>query len=143
MNLEFNKEFRNRKEIGNLLGGNIQMGITKSTKINAILLFTNEKEEAYNDYFEPEGTYENCVFTGIGRQGDQDDPQNNIRMYNLNRAVIEHKANDKPLLLFEKKDSSYYFVGEYRLIETDTEEDENSRIVYIFRIKKVADSFNF
>jgi len=43
-------------------------GITASNKIDAILLFTNEAE-LYADFFYPKGTYDNCLYTGIGRRG--------------------------------------------------------------------------
>ena len=56
MELKFNQEFKSRKDISSILGGDTIKGITRSRKINAILLFTNE-EEIYADYFYPSGTY--------------------------------------------------------------------------------------
>lgn len=69
--LTFNQEFTNRKEISELIGGDIQKGITKSTKTDTILLFVN-RDGLYIDYFYPEGKYDYCMYTGIGTKGHQD-----------------------------------------------------------------------
>lgn len=86
--LKEKQTFNNRKEISDLLGGDLQKGIVPTKKINAILLFTNENE-IYTDYFYPKGTYDNCMYTGIGRLGHQDSINNN--MYDLNIEVLSHK----------------------------------------------------
>ena len=97
--LEYGQKFGNRAEIKHLLGGDPFKGITQATKINAILLFTNENE-LYSDYFYPKGTHDFCMYTGIGRIGHQDSIQNKLNY--LNVAVSAHKQNKKPLLVFEK-----------------------------------------
>ena len=138
--LEQGYEFVNRVEISKLLGGNPQSGITLATKTKAILLFQNEKE-LYDDYFYPKGTHNYCMYTGIGRTGHQDSLTN--KMYDLNIAVLSHKKQDMPLLLFEKKKGNYYFVGEYELTEThqNIQPDDNNflRRVFVFHLKKVSD----
>ena len=83
-----NQKFNSRAEIGNLLGGSLMDGITVSNGINAMLLFTNEAE-LYTDYFYPKGTYDNCLYTGIGRRGHQDSLSN--KRYALNIEVLSHK----------------------------------------------------
>lgn len=88
-------------EIQNLLGGDPFKRITQANKIHAILLFTNESEP-YSDYFYPKGIHDFCMYTGIGRIGHQDSIQNKLNY--LNVAVIPHKQNKKPLLVFEKND---------------------------------------
>lgn len=141
--LKNNQIFQSREDIGKLLGGDLMKGIVPTKKINAILLFTNENE-IYTDYFYPKGTYEYCMYTGIGRIGHQDSLDNN--MYNLNIAVLTHKKENMPLLMFEKKNSKYYFVGEYELTEThqNIQPDNNNELrrVFIFHLKKLNDSFN-
>ena len=136
-----NQEFINRAEISELLGGSYQSGITIASKTNAILLFKNE-EELYSDYFYPKGSYDYCMYTGIGRSGHQDSLQN--KMYDLNIAVLTHKKQNKPLLLFEKKKGKYYFCGEYELTEThqNIQPDDNKflRRVFVFHLKKVTES---
>lgn len=133
--------FKNRAEISALLGGNPQSGITLATKTEAILLFKNE-EELYSDYFYPKGSYDHCMYTGIGRIGHQDSLEN--KMYDLNIAVLSHKKQNLPLLLFEKKKGEYCFVGEYELTEThqNIQPDDNKflRRVFVFHLEKVSSS---
>lgn len=140
--LKEKQTFNNRKEISDLLGGDLQKGIVPTKKINAILLFTNENE-IYTDYFYPKGTYDNCMYTGIGRLGHQDSINNN--MYDLNIEVLSHKKRHMPLLIFEKKNSKYYFIGEYELTETHQNiqpDDKNIlRRVFVFHLRKVNNKF--
>ena len=138
-----NQMFKSREEIGNLLGGDLMKGIVPTSKINAILLFTNENE-VYTDYFYPKDTHEYCMYTGIGRKGHQDSLDNN--MYNLNIAVLTHKKENMPLLMFKKRNSKYYFVGEYELTEThqniQPDYNNNLRRVFIFHLKRLKSTFN-
>ena len=129
-----------------MLGGDLRKGIATTEKSSAILLFTNDSE-LYSDYFYPKGTYDYCLYTGIGRTGHQDSINNN--MYNLNLAVLSHanrdKTQHKTLLLFEKQKSKFCFVGQYILIEThqniQPDENENLRRVFVFHLKKTSDTF--
>lgn len=134
------QKFKNRAEISKLLGGNPQSGITTTDKIQAILLFKNEKE-LYSDYFYPKGSYDYCMYTGIGRVGDQDNLDN--KMYDLNIAVLSHIKQGKKLLLFEKRNDKYYFVGEYQLTEThqNIQPDINNQLrrVFVFHLKLLSD----
>lgn len=143
MRLIFNQAFETRKDISMLLGGDLQKGIAKSSKTNTILLFTNE-EELYTDYFYPKGTYDYCMYTGIGRNGHQDSIENN--MYDLNMDVLTHQANNRHLLVFEKRGTVYYFIGEYQLTEThqniQPDEDKHLRRVFVFHLKKIADIYD-
>lgn len=135
------QEFSNRAEISELLGGNPRSGITLASKAKAILLFKNE-EELYSDYFYPRGSYDHCMYTGIGRNGHQDSLDN--KMYDLNIAVLSHKKQGRALLLFEKKKKAYYFVGEYELTEThqniQPDDERFLRRVFVFHLKKVSDT---
>ncbi len=144
MLLKCNESFKSRKEISKMLGGDIQKGITKSNKYDVILMFTNE-DELYSDYFYPKGTYDYCMYTGIGRNGHQDNLENN--MYNLNMSVLTHKESNKHLLVFEKRKDFYYFVGEYQLIEThqNVQPDAKCKLrrVFVFHLKKISDIFEF
>lgn len=142
MLLKINERFKNRKEINNLFGGDLQKGIVKSSKYNAILLFMN-KDRLYKDYFYPKKTRKYCMYTGIGPKGHQDSIDN--PMYDLNMDVLTHKANDRHLLLFEKTNSEYYFRGEYELVEThqniQIDKDDNPRRVFVFHLKKIYDNY--
>lgn len=144
MELTFGKKFNIRQEITDLLGGDPQKGIAVSNDYPVILLFTNEAR-LYEDYFYPPKRYDYCMYTGIGRRGHQDSIKNN--MYNLNIEVLAHKANHKHLLLFEKNDSNYVFVGEYQLIEThqNVQPDENNimRRVFVFHLEQIAKTYSW
>jgi len=135
--------FDTRAEIAELLGGSNQDGIAVSDKVKAILLFANE-EELYKDYFFPKGTYENCLYTGIGRDGHQDSPSNN--RYSLNIDVLSHKKDRRALLVFEKQGTKYCFIGKYKLMEThqniQPDKHGNLRRVFAFHIKWMSDAFS-
>ena len=138
--LKQGQEFSNRAAIHELLGGNLQSGITMATKARAILLFKNA-EELYADHFYPKGSEDYCLYTGIGRVGHQDSLKNHS--YDLNIAVMSHKQQGTPLLLFEKRDRKYCFIGEYQLTEThqNVQPDDNNilRRVFVFHLEKISD----
>lgn len=143
--LTFNQEFSNRKEISKLIGGDIRKGITKSSKTDTILLFVNQ-EGLYIDYFYPKDKYDYCMFTGIGTKGHQDSIGDNI-MYSLNIDVLTHKANKRKLVVFEKRNHKYYFVGRYELLEThqniQIDKENNPRRVFVFHLRQVSDFCNY
>lgn len=143
MKLEFNQIFTNRQEIANKFGGDIQKGITLSSSENEILLFTNNLE-LYTDYFYPKGSYDYCMYTGIGREGHQDSINN--KTYKLNIEVLAHSVNKKHLLVFEKRNTAYYFIGEYQLLEThqNVQPDKNNemRRVFVFHLKRIAETYS-
>lgn len=137
-----NQKFNSRAEIGKLFGGNIVKGITTAKKTTSILLFTNANE-IYTDYFYPKGTYEYCMYTGIGRFGHQNSLENN--MYNLNIAVMTHKKTRSPYYFSKKRKSSYFFIGQYEVLEThqNLQPDHNSKIrrVFVFHLKQVCTEY--
>ena len=138
--LKKGQECSNRAAIHKLLGGSLQSGITMATKAKAILLFKNA-EELYADYFYPRGSEDYCLYTGIGRVGHQDNSKS--RSYELNIAVMSHQQQSMSLLLFDKRNRKYCFIGEYKLTEThqNTQPDDNNtlRRVFVFHLKKIAD----
>lgn len=135
--------FQNRQDISNLLGGDTQKGITKSKKTPTILMFKNPGE-LYSDFFYPKGSYNFCMYTGIGRVGHQDSIEN--IMYNRNMDVLTHAATGRHLLLFDKEPLSYTFIGEYRLLEThqNVQPDDNGQLrrVFVFHLQKIADLYD-
>jgi len=142
MELTFAQVFHNRQEISDILGGDTQKGIALSRKKHVILLFTNENE-LYTDYFYPKGCYDHCMYTGIGRFGHQDSIENN--MYNLNMEVLTHRLTGRELLIFEKRGTAFYFVGEYQLMEThqnvQPDEDNKMRRVFVFHLEQVSKNY--
>ena len=143
MKLVTGQTFPRRKDIKDLLHGNPQMGITKSTVVNAILLFVNENE-LYKDGFYTKDDTLYLRYTGIGRTGHQDSEEN--KTYYLNSAVLKHKEDGNSLLVFSKnKSGDYTFRGTFELTETIKEEQPDSknslRRVFVFHLKKVSDTF--
>ena len=139
IDLTLGQKFNSRQEISDLLGGDARKGIAPSNKVDAILLFSND-DEIYTDYFYPNGTCDQFMYTGIGREGHQDSLNNN--MYRLNIDVLTHKINGKLLLVFKKQESKYHFVGEYELTEThqNIQPDDNNdlRRVFVFHLKRLC-----
>lgn len=84
------------------------------------------------------------MYTGIGRFGHQDSLENN--MYDLNIAVMTHKKDNIPLLLFEKRKASYFFIGQYELLEThqNLQPDHNNKIrrVFVFHLKQICKEYH-
>ena len=114
------------------------------------ILFTIMHSNTYLEkghYFYPTGSYSHCMYTGIGRRGHQDSPDENKHLYHLNIEVLSHRTNKKHLLVFEKKDKAMYFVGEYRLTEMhqNVQPDENGmlRRVFVFQLTQVSDYFEW
>lgn len=142
MELTRHQVFQSRKDISNILGGDTQKGITSSSKLPVVLLFMNE-EELYSDYFYPKGSYDYCMYTGIGRLGNQDSVDNN--MYHLNIDVLSHNLTGKHLLVFQKQGATYTFIGEYSLLEThqnvQPDADNIMRRVFVFHLKCIADKY--
>ena len=138
-----NQGFNSRQEISDLLGGDVRKGIAPSSKVDAILLFSNE-DEIYTDYFYPNNTYDYFMYTGIGREGHQDSLKNN--MYRLNIDVLTHKSNGNSLLVFEKRNFKYFFIGEYQLTEThqniQPDDKNNLRRVFVFHLEKISNTIN-
>ncbi len=137
-----NQKFNSRQEISDLLGGDTQKGIAVSSQQGVILLFTKD-DGLYKDYFYPNNTYDYCLYTGIGRKGNQYSLDNN--MYSLNIDVLNHKRDKKSLLLFEKRNNKYHFVGVYELTEThqniQPDDDNELRRVFVFHLKKTNDEY--
>ena len=94
-----------RRALHERYGGQRQGGISTPSLKPLIFLFTGEQGAAYgyHDGPQPDGTF---WYTGEGQVGD-------MQMERGNRAIREHKANDKSLHLFEYVSSGQVlYVGE-------------------------------
>ena len=85
------------------------------------------------------------MYTGIGRHGHQDSIENN--MYDLNMAVLSHRALKKHLLVFEKREKALYFVGEYQLTEMHQNVQPDAggelRRVFVFHLAQIGTTFTW
>lgn len=144
MQMRFGQTFESREKISQLLGGDTQKGIAKSARFESLILLFMNTDGLYLDHFYPKGSYANCLFTGIGRVGNQDSPVDNP-MYDLNVAVMAHLSTGKRLLLFEKDGGLYHFRGEYSLKEThqniQPDDEGKMRRVFVFHIVRKSDTF--
>lgn len=107
-------EVLRRRDLHQRYGGNIQSGIAPSRSSDQILLFASPSGEShgYTDGDNGDGTYS---YTGEGQRGDQ-------TMTRGNRAILDHRANNKYLRLFEAKGDGWVtYLGEY---EYDTHRQE-------------------
>ena len=141
MNLTEGSTYPYRADISAMFGGDVNKGIAKpAVREDVILLFANE-DEVYLDYFYPKKTHDFCLFTGIGRRGNQDSPEDNKDCYSLNIAVLDHQRTKRSLLLFEKASGQYVFRGEYALTGTsqNIQPDENDELrrVFLFHLKRI------
>jgi hypothetical protein len=66
------------------------------------------------------------------------------KVYDLNLAVLSHAKQKRPLLLFEKQQQQYCFIGRYKLTEThqNVQPDDNNQLcrVFVFHLSKISDS---
>lgn len=147
MQIKKGQVYGDRTMIKGLLGGDLQKGITVSSIYpNNILLFSKYLDIHRDGYINrPFANDEEYYFTGIGRQGNQNDPTNHF--YRTNKQVIDHIKSGSKLLLFEEtaiNSNQYVFLGEYELVKAyqNTELDykrSGLRTAYKYHLKKKND----
>jgi hypothetical protein len=144
MEIKYRQKFATRQDISDLIGGDARKGVAKSAKTQTISLFLNDAE-LYSDYFFEKGNNKYCMYTGIGRIGHQDSVDN--VMYDLNMEIMTHKKNSRSLLLFERKNSVWVFMGVFELTEThqnvQPDDNGNLRRVFVFHLKMIDDRYSF
>jgi len=120
-----------RKELHKRYGGQGQGGISTPSKNPYIFLFTGESGAAYGyqDTFKKDGMF---WYTGEGQSGD-------MEMLRGNRALLNHKENNKTLHLFEyTKKSNVRYLGESECVgyhvELRPDKNENFRKAFIFHL---------
>ncbi|MFZ5636429.1 MAG: HNH endonuclease [Pseudomonadota bacterium] len=102
--------YRRKAEIHPVLGGQQQGGISTPADKPVVILFTGEGGEAhgYHDFWEDETCFH---YFGEGQRGD-------MTMTGGNRAILNHIADGKRLLLFQMtgKSRPCRYRGEFELI---------------------------
>lgn len=101
-----------RQHLNNRFGGNRMSGISVSVREPVVLLFHTEEpsQQFYEDGFDDDGVY---WYSGEGTSGD-------MQWTNANRAIRDHMADGRDLLLFERvqrKDGLWRFAGPMRYLE--------------------------
>lgn len=98
--------YNRRKDIHDRFGGQEQGGIITPRGIDAVIIITGDGGVVfgYHDRFRPDGIME---YYGEGQRGD-------MSLVRGNRAILEHEADGKSLLLFEKRSAALRFLGPMR-----------------------------
>jgi 5-methylcytosine-specific restriction protein A len=101
---EIGRVYNRRANIHARFGGQQQGGIISPAGYPLVVIVTGEKglEHGYADRFRPDGAFE---YFGEGQVGD-------MVMQRGNRAIAEHSAAGKSLLLFRKTSEGLRFEGE-------------------------------
>lgn len=123
--------YNRRAEIHARFGGQQQGGIITPADHAVVIIITGEEglEHGYGDRYRPDGTFE---YFGEGQLGD-------MQLIRGNRAIAEHSAAGKSLLLFRKTPEGVRFEGEmvcegYHAEEApDREGNQRQAIVFDLR----------
>ncbi|MGJ4855570.1 HNH endonuclease [Labrys sp. La1] len=129
---EIGKSYNRRQDIHGPYGGQRQSGIITPAAYPVVFLITGDSGQAhgYSDNLRPDGVFE---YFGMGQVGD-------MEMTSGNKAIAEHSANGKSLLLFHaNKDGSLQYRGEcvcesYRTVQAPDREG-NQRNAFIFELR--------
>lgn len=133
--LEVGKIYQ-RKDLLEMFGGQLQAGIWTPKEFPVLMLFTGESGEQYGyaDSWTPGGAFR---YTGEGQQGD-------MQLTKGNKAIRDHRADGKDLLLFEDqgKGKGVRFEGVFECISYETvkgkDKDGTSRKILVFDLVPVA-----
>jgi 5-methylcytosine-specific restriction protein A len=113
MTYQLEQLYHRRRDIHEKYAGQRQGGISTPSDAPYIFLFTGDagEQHGYSDGYEENGVF---LYTGEGQRGDMD-------FVRGNKAIRDHVANGKSLLLFEssKKKGYYRFKGEYACADYD------------------------
>jgi 5-methylcytosine-specific restriction protein A len=127
---EIGRDYKRREGVHGVVGGQDQGGISTPKEHPYVMIFTSTEGEQHG-YFD---RYEDGLFmyTGEGRIGD-------MTMNRGNRAIKDHKANGKTILIFEQTRKSFVrFIGEADCVgyhnEVRPDGDGSPRNAFIFHL---------
>jgi 5-methylcytosine-specific restriction enzyme A len=134
LNFELGDIYNRRRDLHGQFGGQQQGGISTPSRAPYIFLITGESGEqyGYHDGWNEDGVY---LYTGEGQIGD-------MQFVRGNRAIRDHLADGKDLLLFEQlgKGKGYRFLGIFACAswESRASPDRNGdmRQVIVFHLLK-------
>lgn len=122
-----------RREVHERYGGRRQGGIGPSSKVPAVLFFTDPatgQPHGYYDGMDDDGLYN---YVGEGQFGDQ-------KLVQGNKAILRHKDEGRSLEGFLARGTSVTYLGEFELVDfhfTETHESGNNvlRQAVVFRLR--------
>ncbi|WBU57595.1 hypothetical protein [Paracoccus sediminicola] len=102
------QQYSRRRDIHHRFGGQEQGGIITPKNASVVFVITGDRgsEFGYHDRFRADGIME---YYGEGQRGD-------MEFVRGNRAILEHEAAGKALLLFEKRSGQLRFLGPMRYV---------------------------
>lgn len=132
MPFEAGRVYHRRQDIHGRFGGQEQGGISTPAQCPFVFLFTGDGggQYGYRDQFRTDGSFE---YTGEGQVGD-------MQFVRGNRAIRDHAADGKDLLLFEalRPKGQYRFLGTFACNGFDhrpgTDRDGNTRQNIVFSL---------
>jgi hypothetical protein len=127
-----------RTELHKQFGGRRQGGISPSKQAPFVFLFTDQAQGALHGYIydgenKEDGYYH---YTGEGQYGDQ-------RMAQGNRAIRDHRAEERSLQLFDSSSGTATYMGEFEYVDhylADAPETGEGpmRSVIVFRLRRLT-----
>ncbi|MTI15572.1 HNH endonuclease [Sansalvadorimonas verongulae] len=128
---EVGKEYHRRSEIHGIYRGQAQGGISTPKEHPVVFVFTSDEgaKHGYKDEYREDGIF---WYTGEGQKGP-------MRMESGNKAIRDHKKNNKTLHIFEYTKRAYVrYVGVAECIgfheEQRPDNDGMMRSVFIFHL---------
>lgn len=128
---EIGRVYNRRRDIHERFGGQQQGGIITPAQHPLVLIITGEEglEHGYADRYRADGVFE---YFGEGQIGD-------MRMRAGNRAIAEHSAQGKSLLLFRRTSEGVRFEGEMvcegHHISRAPDSEGNERDAIVFELR--------
>lgn len=128
--------YSRRLEIHDVLGGQRQGGISTPASSPFVIIFTGEagKQHGYHDFWDDNGHFH---YFGEGQVGDMQDKGGN-------RAIREHLANNKRLILFQMMGHGrpYRYVGEFRCLKAYSQANvrdtkDTPRVAIVFELEPI------
>lgn len=111
---EVGKVYDRQQEIHGVFGGQKQGGISTPSGAPLVFLFTGETgtQYGYKDEWTEDGVF---LYTGEGQVAD-------MQFVRGNKAVRDHAANGKDLLLFESlgRGGAYRYLGQFDCVSWET-----------------------
>lgn len=134
----FGSVYNRTTDIHDKYGGQRYGGISTPSRANMIFLFTGTAglQYGYNDGWSNDGSV--FRYTGEGKVGNMSFRRSN------NRAIKDQVSEGKDLLLFDKTNTGYKFLGYFDCVSWETgsglDEKGNKRSTIIFHLRPSIDS---